>query len=187
LKHATPIDLVALGINNGWYDAKIQEREYINFSRYNSYYPLINDTIYTEYTAGYEATCLPAFKGCTATTGEDSGCYNASLACGNNDDAFGQYYPDFDSYDLRQSSASLYPPNTHSTYLTDPAVTKAIGAVSTYIECSEDVDIPFYYTGDSKTVSFVKERQLILSRFKIVHPNTFLGRSIRNFCSHLGW
>ena len=35
------IDLVALGINNGWYSALIQELAYVDFSYSNSYKPLI--------------------------------------------------------------------------------------------------------------------------------------------------
>ena len=96
VKDATHIDLVALGINNGWYDAIIQEREFIDFSRNNSYYPLINDTIYTEYMAAYETGCLPPLENCTSTTGEIPQCYAAHEACGNVDNAFSVYYPNID-------------------------------------------------------------------------------------------
>ena len=173
VKDATHIDLIALGVNNGWYDATIQEREFIDFSRNNSYYPLINDTIYTEYMQGYETTCLPALEKCTSTTGEVSECYNAEVACGNNDNAFAIYYPNIDYYDIRQSNLSLYPPETYVNYLSDPAVMKAIGAKSTYIECSDPVDLPFFHYGDGK--SAILESLKLTDTVKVPGPSSQLS------------
>lgn len=186
VKDATHIDLVALGINNGWYDAIIQEREFINFSRYNSYYPLINDTVYTEYMAGYEATCLPALENCTSTTGEIAQCHNGDVICDDNDGKFGAYYPDIDFYDIRQTSLALYPPETYVNYLSDPAVMKAIGAKSSYIECSDPVDAPFFATGDGKFLPSTQNLAYV-NRGSFFHTRALLGRAIWSHNAHLGW
>jgi carboxypeptidase D len=187
LKDATPIDLIALGINNGWYDAIIQEREFIDFSRNNSYYPLINDTIYTEYMQAYETGCLPGLENCTSTTGEVPQCFSAHEACGNVDNAFSVYYPNIDYYDIRQSNLSLYPPETYAKYLSDPAVMKAIGAKSTYVECSNPVDAPFAATGDG-TFPLYPNRYASLTqgRRSLIFADALLGRAVRHHHPHLG-
>lgn len=65
------VDLVALGINNGWYDAVIQEREEIEYYYKNSYYPLINESTYESLVTGYYNICLPALNNCTSAYGTD--------------------------------------------------------------------------------------------------------------------
>ncbi|TVY67495.1 Carboxypeptidase S1 [Lachnellula suecica] len=146
--HAEKIDLVALGINNGWYDATIQEKEFINFSVNNSYYPLINQSIADEYLAAYYKGCLPYLQECTAVTGEDTVCSNARTQCGTVDNSFSSYYPDIDFYDIRQPSSAPFPPETYVNYLSDPAIMKAIGAKTNYSECTDSVDDLFGTTGD---------------------------------------
>jgi hypothetical protein len=61
---------VALGINNGWYDAVIQERQEIEYYFKNSYYPSINESISEELVAGYNKLCLPALGNCTSAAGD---------------------------------------------------------------------------------------------------------------------
>ncbi|TVY52988.1 Carboxypeptidase S1 [Lachnellula cervina] len=146
--HAEKINLVALGINNGWYDAIIQEREYISFSVNNTYYPLINTSIADAYVANYTATCLPALLACNSTTEETPQCHNAEQQCNTVDSSFSAYYPDFDPYDIRQPGSAPFPPETYVNYLNDPAVLKAIGAKTNYSECSDAVDVPFAQFGD---------------------------------------
>lgn len=147
---ATPINLVALGINNGWYDAIIQEREYINFSVNNSYYPLINQTIADDYMAEYLNTSLPALKKCTTVEGDVPDCYAARAACIEVDNKYGVYYSDdFDYYDIRQPASAPFPPETYVTYLQDPAIMKKIGAKVLYDECPDAPHVPFSANGDS--------------------------------------
>lgn len=147
---ATPINLVALGINNGWYDAIIQEREFINFSVNNSYYPLINQTIADEYMAEYQNTSLPALEKCTSIAGEVPECYAARAACIYVDDKYGAYYSDdFDYYDIRQPASAPFPPETYVTYLSDPEIMKKIGAKVQYQECPDAVHTPFSLNGDT--------------------------------------
>ncbi|TVY88036.1 Carboxypeptidase S1 [Lachnellula willkommii] len=146
--NAEEINLVALGINNGWYDAIIQEREYISFSVNNTYYPLINTSIADAYLANYTSTCLPALLPCNSTTEETPQCFNAHQQCNEVDGSFATYYPDIDPYDIRQPGSAPFPPETYVNYLSDPAVLKAIGAKTNYSECSDAADAPFEQFGD---------------------------------------
>ncbi|RDL34760.1 uncharacterized protein BP5553_07888 [Venustampulla echinocandica] len=145
-----PINLVALGINNGWYDAYIQEIEFINFSLSNTYKPLINSSLAAQYKAEITAGCLPVLKNCTTISGLDAECFAAHEACGTIDNKYSDYFPqDVDWYDIRQPASSPFPPSTYLNYLQDPKVIKAIGAKSKYSECSDDVAAQFSLAGDS--------------------------------------
>ncbi|KAF8848062.1 alpha/beta-hydrolase [Acephala macrosclerotiorum] len=141
---AEEINLVALGINNGWYDATIQEREYISFSVNNSHYPLINSTIANAYMANYTKFCLPALNNCTSTTDDLADCQAAHLACSTVDNSFAAYYPtNYDSYDITQSDTANFPPDTYGNYLRRPDIVKKIGARANYSSCSDAVGNPF--------------------------------------------
>lgn len=146
---ATPINLVALGINNGWYDAIIQEREFISFSVNNSYYPLINESIADAYLADYNAISLPALEKCTQIDGDVEDCFAGRAAIIQVDNKWGAYYPSYDFYDIRQTTTPYFPPETYSEYLNDPAVQKAIGAKVAYTDCSDAAEAPFGKDGDS--------------------------------------
>jgi carboxypeptidase C (cathepsin A) len=56
---------------------------------------------------------------------------------------------DFDVYDIRAPSNDPNPPKTYSTYISQASVKKAIGAKSTYQECSNAAGRGFSNTGDS--------------------------------------
>jgi len=144
------IDLIALGINNGWYDAIIQEIEFVDFSVNNTYYPLINASLGAQYKEALETTCLPTLYNCNETTGEVPECYQAHLACNSVDIPYGNYYPDIDYYDIRQPGSSPFPPETYVAYLQRPEIQKRIGAKVLYEECSDAVDLPFANYGDGK-------------------------------------
>lgn len=75
------IDLVALGINNGWIDPIIQEQAYIDFAYNNTWRQLINDTQYAQLQEAYEIQCLPLLQQCPGETGTDTACLNADNAC----------------------------------------------------------------------------------------------------------
>ena len=72
---------MALGINNGWYDSVIQERQEIEFYYKNSYYPLINESTYYSLINGYNEQCLPALMKCTSAYGSglDFACMEADV------------------------------------------------------------------------------------------------------------
>ncbi|KAM0804705.1 carboxypeptidase-like protein S1 [Usnea florida] len=150
------IDLVALGINNGWYDAQIQEQAYIDYSYQNSYRPIITAAQHTQFTNTNTQSCAPLLAKCTATTGSDSACEEADTTCysdiegplSSTTDNGGVALYDFDVYDIREPSDDPYPPATYSSYLLQPSVTSAIGAQSKYTECPTAPYSKFSSTGD---------------------------------------
>ena len=75
------VNLVALGINNGWIDATLQQKAYIDYSYNNSYRPLISQSQYNSYLSTYNSKCLPALRKCTSETGSNSACTAADSAC----------------------------------------------------------------------------------------------------------
>ncbi|KAL9110061.1 MAG: hypothetical protein Q9227_005400 [Pyrenula ochraceoflavens] len=144
------INLVALGINNGWYDPIIQYEAYITYSYNNSYKPIISTSQYNSYMNTYNSKCLPALKGCTGETGTNSACESAENTCYNGIEGPLSEAANFDVYDIRAPSNDPNPPETYVTYLQSSAVTKAIGAQSTYTECSNSADAKFENTGDGE-------------------------------------
>lgn len=150
------INLVALGINNGWYDAAIQEQAYVDFSYNNTYKPIITAAQHTSYTNSNNQNCLPLLAKCTATTGSNSACAQSDSTCYQDIEGPLSATPanggvalyDFDVYDIRQPSNDPYPPETYVDYLHQPSVTSAIGAKATYTECPNSVYNKFSNTGD---------------------------------------
>ncbi|MCJ1475710.1 hypothetical protein MMC13_004373 [Lambiella insularis] len=142
------IDLIALGINNGWYDPIIQYKAYVDFSYNNTYKPLITAAQHTSYTNTYNSDCLPLLKECPSITGENSACQNADNTCYGDIEGPISQGANFDVYDVREPSNDPYPPATYSSYLTQASVVKAIGAKSTYQECPSAPYNKFANTGD---------------------------------------
>lgn len=143
---------------SSWYSATIQEPGYIEFSYKNSYYPLINETIYKEYLDDCEANCVPESKKCTSLTGQQDVCWAAQTACSNVDSKYGQYYGTYNPYDIRQKGdgtvVPYFPPSTEIAYLQDPKIAKAIGAKAVYQECPDAPGEGFYYTADGMPFLF---------------------------------
>jgi len=142
------VSLIALGINNGWYDPIIQEKAYVDFSYNNTYKPIISASQHTTYTNIYNSKCLPALKQCTSTTGSNSACENADNVCNEYIESPLTNAADFDVYDIRQPSNDPNPPETYVTYLQSSKVVSAIGAKSTYTECPDAPYEKFASTGD---------------------------------------
>jgi carboxypeptidase C (cathepsin A) len=145
------ISLVALGINNGWYDPIIQYKAYIDFSYNNTYSPLISASQHTSYTNTYTSSCLPALKECSSTTGSNSACENAESTCYNDIEGPISNSGDFDVYDIREPSNDPYPPATYVSYLQSSDVMTAIGAQSNYSECPSAPYNKFSSTGDGSS------------------------------------
>ncbi|KAL9124230.1 MAG: hypothetical protein Q9217_006420 [Psora testacea] len=150
------IKLIALGVNNGWFDAALQEKAYVDFSYNNTYKTMITAAQHKQYLDAYTQTCAPALAKCRSSGSNDdceasnNACYNAvegPLSAGTSNGGVASY--DFDVYDIRQPSNDPYPPATYSTYLTQPSVVKAIGAKSTYQECPNGPYQLFASTGDN--------------------------------------
>lgn len=143
------INMIALGINNGWFDSTIQEKAYIDYAYNNTYRQLINVTQRNSLLDFYANDCLPAVEKCTQN-GSNQECENASTTCGSEIEQRIIDSADFDVYDVRQPSNDPYPPATYSSYLQKADVVKAIGAKTAYQECSYAVSSDFQGTGDGK-------------------------------------
>jgi carboxypeptidase C (cathepsin A) len=142
------VSLIALGINNGWYDPILQYKAYVDFSYNNTYKSLISASQHTSYLNTYTSSCLPALKQCSAVTGSNSACESADNTCYNDIEGPLSEVADFDVYDIREPSADPYPPETYVNYLQSSAVMSAIGAKSTYAECPDAPYEKFANTGD---------------------------------------
>ena len=142
------IDLIALGINNGWYDPIIQYEAYITYSLNNSYKALITQAQYNSYMSTYTNNCLPGLKQCNSVTGENTACENADNTCYNDIEGPISNSGNFDVYDVRAPATDPNPPETYVAYLQSAAVVKAIGAKSTYAECPDAPYNKFAATGD---------------------------------------
>ncbi|KAI9755376.1 MAG: hypothetical protein M4579_004305 [Chaenotheca gracillima] len=142
------INLVALAINNGWFDPVLQYKAYVDYSYSNSYKPLISASQHTSYLNTYTTKCLPALNKCTTTTGSNSACETADNTCYNDIEGPLSQVANFDVYDIRAPSNDPNPPETYVKYLQSASVVKAIGAQSTYQECPDAPYEKFSSTGD---------------------------------------
>jgi carboxypeptidase C (cathepsin A) len=142
------VSLVALGINNGWYDPIIQNKAYVDFSYNNTYTPLITASQHTSYLKTYTSSCLPGLQSCSSITGSNSACETADNNCYNSIEGPLSSVGNFDVYDIRAPSNDPNPPETYVTYLQTASVVKAIGALSTYSECPDAPYEKFAATGD---------------------------------------
>lgn len=142
------INLVALGINNGWFDSGIQEKAYADFAYNNNYRRLINESQYESFLAAYYTKCLPAVQLCNLLRTNEA-CENADNICGSNIDNPISEAADFDVYDVRSPAEDPNPPSTYSSYLQQEGVVKAIGARVQYQECPDAPYDKFSKTGDS--------------------------------------
>ncbi|KAI0300722.1 carboxypeptidase-like protein S1 [Multifurca ochricompacta] len=120
------VPLVALGINNGWFDPTLQYKAYIDYSLSNPYRALITSSQASSYLSSYNQACLPALNTCISS-GTNSACSNADKTCFN--DIEGPISTaNFDVYDLRAPSQDPFPPETYVTYLQTASIQSAIGA-----------------------------------------------------------
>ncbi|KAB2581155.1 Carboxypeptidase S1 [Lasiodiplodia hormozganensis] len=149
------INLIALGVNNGWIDAELQEKAYIDYSLNNTYKKIISQSEATSYYNAYTKTCLPAIQSCEST-GTVSACVNADNKCYNSIEGPLSEEADFNVYDVRIGASVTDPPETYADYLARDDVKKAIGARSTYSECADTPYNKFSSTGDNPR-SFLPE------------------------------
>ncbi|KAH7364745.1 Alpha/Beta hydrolase protein [Rhexocercosporidium sp. MPI-PUGE-AT-0058] len=145
------ISLVALGINNGWFDPVIQEKASIHYSYNNTYKPIISALQHTIYLDSYETYCLPLLKRCGEVTGTNEACENAYHICYNTLEFSMSSVADMDVYDVRKGFNNPFPPKTYVTYLRRPEVVRAIGASDKFpfTECSDSMFGKFTKTGDN--------------------------------------
>ncbi|KAH9178171.1 carboxypeptidase-like protein S1 [Lactarius sanguifluus] len=140
------IPLVALGINNGWFDPKLQYKAYIDYSLTNPYRSLITSSQATSFTNSYNQDCGPALNTC-ASSGTDTACENADNICFNEiEGPISQ--GNFDVYDLRAKANDAFPPETYVSYLRQSSIQTKIGAQQVYQECPDAPFFKFQATGD---------------------------------------
>ncbi|KAF4461546.1 carboxypeptidase D [Fusarium albosuccineum] len=162
------INLVALGINNGWIDPANQYKDYIDYAANNTYRKLINDKQYTSYVSTYQKKCVPAFAKCTGLTANDDACGNADDTCNSAIESSLESLADFGYYDIRHPRDDPFPPATYSTYLQSSAVMKAIGTQSTYGECPDAPYQKFMSSGDRGRSFLPTLKQVIDSNITVL-------------------
>ncbi|KAF2012406.1 putative carboxypeptidase S1 [Aaosphaeria arxii CBS 175.79] len=143
-----PINLVALGINNGWFDAAVQIPSYVTFSYINTYRPLIQRKQYDALMGAAMTTCVPALEQCSIS-GTDADCVNANTTCYTliEDPIYQSVY--FNSYDVREGFDEAGPLNSQNDrYLKSPEVMAKLGAQIPFESFSVDVFYNFSATGD---------------------------------------
>lgn len=145
------INLIALGINNGLYDESLQYPADISFAYNNTYKQLITAAQVVKLNTAFTSKCQPLLEKCTGMSGTNAACIEASSVCDLNIDEVIYASADFDPYDVRASSDDPNPPETYADYLAKAAVRKAIGASTTYTECSNPANVKFSATGDCKS------------------------------------
>ena len=150
----TKINMVALGINDGWIDPTIQYRSYIDYSHDTSYNGQIDNSTYASTLAAYNQSCGPALQTCTpAATGQQ--CSFAQSTCSANVQDQLMNLGDFSPDDVRSGFQNPFPSKTFDNYLMDENVQKAIGVSSfrIYEECGQYVSRNFDDTGDREFLS----------------------------------
>ncbi|KAJ0268568.1 hypothetical protein COL940_013270 [Colletotrichum noveboracense] len=143
------IKVVALGINNGWIDARNQYRDYLDYAINNTYNKLIDQAKYDELAKSYDKDCAPAMEKCMGKEGNTEACVAAENACFNAIEAPIEAIKQFNVYDVRAKD-DKFPPNTYMKYLNKPEVMKAIGAKSQYQECPQAPYDKFTASGDGQ-------------------------------------
>ncbi|KAL8386824.1 hypothetical protein RB595_010359 [Gaeumannomyces hyphopodioides] len=143
------VNLVALGINNGWIHPETQYRSYADFALRNNHRQLIQADEHERYVAAVDSKCVPAIQKCQGTAGSNSDCLKAADICAKAAEAPIEDAGDFNSYDIRASSKSRdEPPGTHVGYLSNPEIQRAIGAQQRYDECPDKPYMAMYSSGD---------------------------------------
>lgn len=150
------VNLVALGVNNGWTHPADVYKSYIDYSVTNEYRPLITPEEAAEYYAAYAAVCKPALELCPSPTGDDAACIAADAACEESIYSSIVGSETFDVYDVREPYINADLPGAYSVYLSRPDISKAIGARHIFEDCMNSYEpgsiIPyaeFQVSGDS--------------------------------------
>lgn len=139
----------------------LQYESYIDYAVNNTYRKLLYSDEVEGYQRDYEVHCEPALRDCTSTSGDDYSCQEGDNTCNQAIEAPLEQRETFDVYDIRADHDS-FPPRTYIDYITSASVKKAIGATSDYEECSDSVYQDFASSGDSKYLSIVIIRVLLI-------------------------
>ncbi|KUI53502.1 Carboxypeptidase S1 [Cytospora mali] len=144
------VNLVAVGINNGWIDPVLQYQAYPIFAYNNTYNQLINERQYEKYMDAYTEECVPALASCTGLTGNNKACLSGGSTCASAVESPIENDNDFNVYDVLEPSSaeSTDPPETYADYLQNKTIMAAIGAQTTYQECPSGPYEKMIATGD---------------------------------------
>ncbi|PKS12992.1 hypothetical protein jhhlp_000333 [Lomentospora prolificans] len=146
----TKINLVALGLSNAWFDARMQELANIEYAFNNPYRPLINETVRDELLSLYNETVVPSIDKCRATDSMED-CFGAYMTYLNDLEfrmlaAARETYGTVDIGDIRANPTR---PNTqHIQYLQRPDIQEAVGGLTNYTDSGGAIGIVL--SGDGK-------------------------------------
>jgi carboxypeptidase D len=143
------INLIALGINNGWINPYHNYKGIIDFSVDNEYKKLITKDRATTYYSKLDKTCLPLLQKCWKDN-TNSACAKSVMTCSSTIESPITRSANFSAYDVRRGSSGKWPPMTYEKFLQKPGIQKAIGATRKYSECPDSVHMRFTRTGDGK-------------------------------------
>ncbi|OTB00724.1 hypothetical protein M426DRAFT_26326 [Hypoxylon sp. CI-4A] len=150
------INMRAVGIHNGWFDATIQERSNIEYAYNNSYGQFLNESFHDDLVELYDVKIKPALDNCTSN-GTTDACYTAWQSYTTEIEqpiitAMREKSPDLYLGDIRDPFSRA--PATHVTYLQRPEIQKALGARVNYTD--QGGASGFYYSGDGRGCPIVK-------------------------------
>ncbi|CAG8956791.1 hypothetical protein HYFRA_00011180 [Hymenoscyphus fraxineus] len=147
------IKLIALGINNGFYDGISAFINSPSFFVNNSYRPLMTESLAQAEIQAMKTRCAPEVKKCDTLVGKEAICNNAQAVCEGIDG--NEFYPiysqsNFALYDIRIPAPGPFRSQTaYIDYLNDPAIKRKIGAKSNYVQDSDETYGLFYANGDA--------------------------------------
>jgi carboxypeptidase C (cathepsin A) len=148
------VNLIALGLNNGWIDPYDNYMGMIDFALNNTYRPLINETQAKKYYDKMNSQCMPQLQACNNGTGNNV-CMLSLLTCKSTLELPLSSEGDFDVYDVRKPAMigadgvqPSFPPQTYEKYLHMPEIQSAIGASQKYDSCPRPIQTRFLKTGD---------------------------------------
>ncbi|GLB39568.1 putative serine carboxypeptidase [Lyophyllum shimeji] len=162
----------ALMINNGWYDPLLQNKAYVDFAiNAPGYGQLQSDSVIKQINESYYKPngCKDQEEACYAagnSAASNSICLDADNFC--IEKVFVPAVGDRDSYDLRQNSSALFPPEYYVDFLTQPSIQQKIGAEVTYGECPDPPYELFVRTGDDARTLLPQLGALANSGLKIL-------------------
>ncbi|KAF1815331.1 putative carboxypeptidase S1 [Eremomyces bilateralis CBS 781.70] len=146
------INLVALGVNNGWFDPYINWESQIHYSYSNSHRQLISAAELDTYLQDFRQKCVPELDECAP--GDQYICRNAIETCSRAIEGPLSQKADFNTYDIRKPRPNDNAPQPYDNYLQLRDIKWQIGARYRYSECTMDVDSAFNNAGDH-AVSFL--------------------------------
>ncbi|KAJ7253703.1 alpha/beta-hydrolase [Mycena haematopus] len=165
----------SLMINDGKHDPLIQYASYITFAAdAPGYGPLQPESVISTMSDAFfknSTGCQAQLEDCYAagtTHSDDALCAAANDLC--NQDILVPATQGRDAADLLQSSTPTdpFPPTYYESFLSSDSVLNAIGATSSYVSCSQDVQTAFGSTGEFGRTALPPLAALANAKFPIL-------------------